>query len=88
MRRYITPIILAISVMGLSGCFSDEDSPEVNDDGDGDTSQPEGLEFTGFVKQTLEIEESRDPRTVNGVDFRFTDLDNPDAYDDVLDDGT
>lgn len=85
MNRYITPVILVISAIGLSGCF-DGGGNSGSNDGDGDTSS-EGVGFTGFVKQTLEIDEDREPRSVTDVDFRFDDLENPDAYDDVIDDG-
>lgn len=40
--------------------------------------------FTAFVKQQLKKPCTATPATVNGVNFDFTDLNNPHAYDDVL----
>ncbi|MGH8271114.1 MAG: hypothetical protein ACRESG_02175 [Gammaproteobacteria bacterium] len=45
---------------------------------------PSTVNFTAFVKTQLLKSGDAFPTEVNGVDFTFPDLDNPDAYNDVL----
>ncbi|MDN5864369.1 MAG: hypothetical protein L0I62_04030 [Gammaproteobacteria bacterium] len=45
---------------------------------------PSAVVFSDFVKDLLTQPGTATPVQVNGVDFTFPDLDNPDAFDDVL----
>lgn len=62
----------------LSACGSGSSS------GSKPNPPPSTNSFTAFVKQQLQKPGTAEPAVVNGVTFDFTDLNNPDAYNDVL----
>lgn len=75
--RHLLAITVSLGALVLSGCFGgDSDRPR---------SQPTAISYTAFVKtQLATTTDARDPLPINDIRFIFLDLDNPDAYDDVL----
>lgn len=53
-------------------------------DDNGNDRARNGTAFTAFVKSVLADDAQAEPVGLNGRDLRFTDRDNPNAYDDVL----
>jgi hypothetical protein len=76
--RYLLAIIISLSALVLSGCFgSDNDRPR--------QQAPVAINYTAFVKAQLATSgDTRDPVPINDTRFIFRDLNNPNAYDDVL----
>ena len=59
----------------LAGCGGDSDNdPVVNNN----------TNFTAFVKGLLDDDPNGEPANINNRNFRFTNQEDPDAYDDVL----
>ncbi|MGJ3257773.1 MAG: hypothetical protein ACFE0K_15775 [Alcanivorax sp.] len=77
--RYLLATIISLSALVLSGCFgSDNDRPPRQ-------QAPVAINYTAFVKAQLATNgDTRDPVPINDTRFIFRDLNNPDAYDDVL----
>lgn len=71
----LKPIAAALLTTFLAACGGDDN---------GSDRAPNGTAFTPFVKSVLADEARAEPVRVNDRDLRFTDRDNPSAYDDVL----
>lgn len=76
--RFITNgVLLAGLVVGLAACGGDDDDdtiPVVNN----------ATNYTAFVKGLLDNDPNSEPANINNRNFRFTNQEDPDAYDDVL----
>ena len=67
--------LLAGLIVGLAACGGDSDNdPVVNNN----------TNFTAFVKGLLDDDPNGEPSNINNRNFRFTNQEDPDAYDDVL----
>ena len=75
MRAISHSVLLLGLVFGLVVCGGDsnDDSVVRND-----------TYFTAFVKNQLAADPNGEPVNINNRNFRFTNQENPDAYDDVL----
>jgi len=73
---YVAAVGLAGGLLAACGGGSSNSS--------GPNPPPVDNSFTAFVKTQLQKPGTVQPAVVNGVNFDFTDLDNPSAYDDVL----
>ena len=72
MRKLTTACLAALA---LSACGGDSDNdPVVNNN----------TNFTAFVKGLLDDDPNGEPANINNRNFRFTNQEDPDAYDDVL----
>ena len=67
--------LLAGLIVGLAACGGDSDNDPV---GNNNTN------FTAFVKGLLDDDPNGEPANINNRNFRFTNQEDPDAYDDVL----
>ena len=75
MRAIGHSVLLLGLVVGLAACGGDSnDDPVVRND----------TNFTAFVKNQLAADPNGEPVNINNRNFRFTNQENPDAYDDVL----
>jgi len=75
MRVISHSVLLLGLVVGLAACGGDsDDDPVVNNN----------TNFTGFVKGLLDNDPNSEPVNINNRNFRFTNQEDPDAYDDVL----
>jgi len=76
--RHLLAITVSLGALVLSGCFGgDNDRPR--------PQAPAAINYTAFVKtQLATTRDTRDPIAINDTRFIFRDLNNPDAYDDVL----
>ena len=75
MRLIKQGALLAGLIVGLAACGGDSDNdPVVNNN----------TNFTGFVKGLLDDDPNGEPANINNRNFRFTNQEDPDAYDDVL----
>lgn len=89
MKRKITAYAAAMALGAgmLAGCGgSDSTPPSSTPPPPPSTSPPPPSQanFTDFVKNLLTQPGNSQPAVVNGVGFVFPNLDNPDAFDDVL----
>jgi hypothetical protein len=67
--------LLAGLIVGIAACGGDSDNdPVVNNN----------TNFTTFVKNLLDDDPNGEPANINNRNFRFTNQEDPDAYDDVL----
>ena len=67
--------LLAGLIVGLAACGGDSDNdPVVNNN----------TNFTAFVKGLLDDDPNGEPANINNRNFRFTNQEDPDAYDDLL----
>ena len=67
--------LLAGLIVGLAACGGESDNdPVVNNN----------TNFTAFVKGLLDDDPNGEPANINNRNFRFTNQEDPDAYDDVL----
>jgi|GEM_PF-3435014 len=88
MRNFIR-IASAVGAAGAlalaSGCNLGGGSSGSNGSGSSTMPPPPAtFNYTAFVKRTLKRSGTSAPRSVNNLNFVFDDLDNPDAYDDVI----
>ncbi|MEP1896312.1 MAG: hypothetical protein ABJQ98_06995 [Alloalcanivorax venustensis] len=75
MRLIKQGALLACLIVGLAACGGDSDNdPVVNNN----------TNFTAFVKGLLDDDPNGEPANINNRNFRFTNQEDPDAYDDVL----
>lgn len=76
--RYLMTATVGVGALLLGGCFGgDSDRPVV--------LAPATTNYTAFVKVQLATTlDTRDAVAINNVRFIFRDLDNPDAYNNVL----
>ncbi|MBL4712941.1 MAG: hypothetical protein JKY64_00075 [Alcanivorax sp.] len=75
MRVISHSVLLLGLVVGIAACGGDSnDDPVVNNN----------TNFTAFVKGLLDNDPNSKPVNINNRNFRFTNQENPDAYDDVL----
>ena len=75
MRVISHSVLLLGLVGGLAACGGDsDDDPVVNNN----------TNFTAFVKGLLDNDPNGEPANINNRNFRFTNQEDPDAYDDVL----
>ncbi len=75
MRVISHSVLLLGLVVGLAACGGDsDDDPVVNNN----------TNFTAFVKGLLDNDPNGEPANINNRNFRFTNQEDPDAYDDVL----
>lgn len=70
---------LLVGTGALAGCHFGDDSSSRHS-----PPQASAESFTGFVKAQLKKPGDATPAKINGIDFKFSDRDNPDAYNDVL----
>lgn len=78
------PLLIAI---GLTAACSDSDPVRVEAPLPA-PPPPAAVDFTGFVKQQLDIvSKAAVPVEVNEIEFEYDDLDDPNAYDDVFANG-
>ena len=76
MRVISHSVLLLGLVVGLAACGGDsDDDPVVNNN---------NTNFTAFVKGLLDDDPNGEPANINNRNFRFTNQEDPDAYDDVL----
>ena len=73
-QRNLKLFAAALLAAAVAGCGGD------NDGGSAET----GTDFTVFIKSVLDGDVDGEPVAVLDRDLRFTDRDNPNAYDDVL----
>lgn len=75
MRLIKQGALLAGLIVGLAASGGDSDNdPVVNNN----------TNFTAFVKGLLDDDPNGEPANINNRNFRFTNQEDPDAYDDVL----
>ena len=75
MRLIKQGALLAGLIVGLAACGGDSDNdPVVNNN----------TNFPAFVKGLLDDDPNGEPANINNRNFRFTNQEDPDAYDDVL----
>ncbi|HEX5678438.1 MAG TPA: hypothetical protein VFX91_10745 [Alcanivorax sp.] len=77
MRFIKNGVLLAGLIAGLAACGGDDDDdiiPVVD----------KATNYTAFVKGLLDDDPNGEPASINNRNFRFTNQENPDAYDDVL----
>ncbi len=75
MRLIKQGALLACLIVGLAAGGGDTDNdPLVNNN----------TNFTAFVKGLLDDDPNGEPANINNRNFRFTNQEDPDAYDDVL----
>ena len=75
MRLIKQGALLAGLIVGLAACGGDShNDPVVNNN----------TNFTAFVKGLLDDDPNGEPANINNRNFRFTNQEDPDAYDDVL----
>lgn len=79
LKAIVFAATLALTGGLLAGCGGDNNSNPPTP-----PTPPGTASFTSFVKTQLKKPGNSTPAKVNGVDFKFPDRDNPDAYDDVL----
>lgn len=73
-RRNLKLLAAALLASTLAGCGGD------NNGGNADTDST----FTTFVMSVLDNDAGGEPVALNDRDLRFTDRNNPNAYDDLL----
>lgn len=73
-RRNLKLLAAALLASTLAGCGGDNN---------GDSADTDST-FTTFVMSVLDNDAAGEPITLNDRDLRFTDRDNPNAYDEVL----
>lgn len=85
MKLSLRSLIVPIAATLLAGCpINDNGSRRTAPGADGN-ALPEEIVFSTFVKRQLELtSDISDPAPVNAVSFDFRDLENPDAFNDVL----
>lgn len=82
----LLPILLV--TLALGACSSSDPLPQPMSNTPPPPPVAAKTNFTVFVKQVLATaDETAEPVEINDLDFEFTDLDDPDAYDDVLQPG-
>ncbi|MZR63406.1 hypothetical protein [Alcanivorax sp. DP30] len=78
--RLLPSVTLLLSALALSACGGDDDN---------DVPPPQAnaaINYTAFVKvQLANTRDTRDPVNINNIRFINRDMDNPQAYDSVLD---
>lgn len=78
--------LLLVSGLALSGCGSSNNAPPPAAPPPPPPPPPQAVDFTGFVSEQFAMTaDDTDPVSVDKTDFEFNDQDDPDAFNDLLD---
>jgi hypothetical protein len=83
-RTLIAGLLLAAG-FALAGCGSSSDAPPPADPPPPPPPPPAAVDFSQFVRDRFAATaDDTDPVAIDETEFSFADMDNPDAFDDLL----